>query len=262
MNHDPDLLEKLVIVRNECRMFGMRRALRHTLSFLLSQTRSDFDRRHGVATSGSVEPAAAGITDPISLENAINYEPTDEAVMRHILGYVATHFNPAELTFVDMGCGKGRALLMAARLPFIEAVGVEISASHCHWAVSNVARYRPAGEPWRTKIRICNSNATEFDFPNTDLLVYLFNPFRGPVLRAVLDRLAEFQRRTERKVHLLLCSPRSEDQLLEHRAYRREHEFRVIAVTHCWSLWRCNGTLGPGVNHGTPLSPVPGPTAA
>jgi SAM-dependent methyltransferase len=251
MNHNPNAREKLVIFLNECEMFGVRRALRHSLSYLLSQTRSDFDRKYGVSTSGSVEPSEAEISDPVSLDNAINYEPTDEAVMRHILRYVATHFDPAQLTFVDLGCGRGRALLMAADLPFLEVIGVEISASHCRIAQQNVTAYRAArgsngkrahanGRSARkSTIVVCHENATEFEFPNTDLLVYLFNPFRGPVLRSVLERLAAFQAATRRRVHLILCSPRTEDLLLAHPAFRKQYEFQVIATAYSWSLWSC-----------------------
>jgi SAM-dependent methyltransferase len=251
MIHNPNTRETLAILLNDYEMFGLRWTLRNALVYLLKRPRDDFDRKYGVSTSGNVEPSDTEIPNVTALDNAITYEPTQEAVMRHILRYVATHFNPAALTFVDLGCGKGRALLMAAELPFIEVVGVEISASHCRMAERNAAaagapatlkRVR-ARLPKRTNIVVRQADATQFEFPRTDLLVYLFNPFRGPVFRSVLDRLAAFQASTQRSVHVILCSPRCEGLLESHPAFDKQYEFQVIATGYSWNLWRCRGEL-------------------
>src|SRR6516225_8353137 len=43
-------------------------------------------------------------------------------------------------TFVDIGCGKGRALMVASAFPFRRLVGVEISPELCEIARANTAR--------------------------------------------------------------------------------------------------------------------------
>jgi SAM-dependent methyltransferase len=250
MIHNPNTRDKLAILMNDCEMFGVRRTLRNAVAYLLSLPYDDFDRKYGFITSGNVEPSETEIADPTTLDNAVTYEPIQEAVMRHMLRYVAAHLNPATLTFVDLGSGKGRALLMAAELPFLEVVGVEISAAHCRVAELNVAAHE-AGRTGRAKARLSKAtnivvrhgDVTQFDFPDTDLLVYLFNPFRGPVFRSVLDRLAAHQARTRRSVHLILSSPRCEGLLRSHPAFECAYEFQVIATGYSWNLWRCRGEL-------------------
>src|SRR4051794_29105807 len=63
-----------------------------------------FDERHGTDTAGSVEPEHLGILDDTAREQAILYLPSPLRVTRWMLDNVGVE--PAERTFVDLGCGK------------------------------------------------------------------------------------------------------------------------------------------------------------
>jgi hypothetical protein len=133
-------------------MFGLRQTVIDALVHLLRQRPDRFDRDHGVSTrltGGTVLPLEGGIGDPTSLENGHGYKPTDALVMRNILRFIESQFSVSELSFVDLGCGRGRALLMASELPFREVIGVELDPAHCVVARQNVEAYRvkPA-RPW------------------------------------------------------------------------------------------------------------------
>jgi SAM-dependent methyltransferase len=95
-----------------------------------------------------------------------------------------------EYTFVDLGCGKGRAVLLASELGFREAVGVELNAGLAEIARENAVRWTAAGKA-RSPIRIECRDATEVEWPSGPCLVYLYNPFAEPVMRAVVERLRE-----------------------------------------------------------------------
>src|SRR5262245_51218114 len=111
MPSDPATPHKLGIVRNNLRMFGLLRTLVDILGYLFTPPPRDrFDRAYGVRTAGNVDAAAAGVTDPTALADAIRYVPISEPVMRHVLATTARMADPASLSFVDLGCGKGRAL--------------------------------------------------------------------------------------------------------------------------------------------------------
>src|SRR5882762_6389090 len=101
---------KLAIVRNNLRMFGILRTLIDILGYLFTgPPRDRFDRTYRVLTAGNVELTAAGVTDPAALADAIRYVPISEQVMRHVLTHATRTADPAEVAFVDLGCGKGRA---------------------------------------------------------------------------------------------------------------------------------------------------------
>ena len=94
----------------------------------------------------------------------------------------------AEYAFVDLGCGKGRAVLLAAELGFRECLGVELDPGLAATAQRNLAAWLSAGRGG-CPVRIVKADAIEAELPELPLLIYLYNPFRGAVVRRLLARL-------------------------------------------------------------------------
>lgn len=116
MQYDPDTNEKFKIVMNTYRVFGFWETLKEIILYLLSQKPSDdFDKKYGVMTSGVTESSEAGIVDETARSLAVGYVPTREVVIRHILDNTTQGLDLKEYSFVDLGCGKGRALIVAAQ---------------------------------------------------------------------------------------------------------------------------------------------------
>ncbi len=105
-------------------------------------------------------------------------------------------------TFVDLGCGKGRAMLLASERPFREVLGVELNAGLAAIAEENARAFRGTGLP-QTELRVVCRDATEVVYPAGSLLVFIYNSFGVPVVRAVLDGLTSHVRATGARVDLL-----------------------------------------------------------
>jgi SAM-dependent methyltransferase len=89
--------------------------------------------------------------------------------------------------FLDVGSGKGRALLIAAaRYPFGRVIGVEMSEALHQAAVENVRRYR--GGSLRP-IELVNGDALDYDVPQDVTVVFLNNPFSGSVFEGFMSNL-------------------------------------------------------------------------
>src|SRR6202035_689809 len=67
-------------------------------------------------------------------------------------------------TFVDLGSGKGRALLLASRFLFRRIVGVEIAPELSEVAAANIQRFVA---PWQMcrEIEAHTGDAAEFIYP-------------------------------------------------------------------------------------------------
>jgi SAM-dependent methyltransferase len=94
----------------------------------------------------------------------------------------------AEMTFVDLGAGMGRAVLLASALGFKAAIGVELHPTLAGIARKNASLWRSAGRELGP-IRIIGGDATGFALPAGPVLVFLFNPFGAPVMRKLLKNL-------------------------------------------------------------------------
>jgi SAM-dependent methyltransferase len=94
-----------------------------------------------------------------------------------------------ETTFVDVGAGMGRAMLLAAEMPFRAVIGVELNPTLIRIARRNLAVWRKT-ERARAPMRLVCGDAAELVFPGEPCLAFLFNPFGGAVLRRFLKAVA------------------------------------------------------------------------
>ncbi len=184
-----------------------------------------FDADLGVATEaliflGDLDPEAIGP----NIVHATHYEPTPVGDFEPLLRLVP--FALEGTAFVDLGAGMGRTLLMAARLPFRQAIGVEISPALCAIARDNLTS-APRTDFRCRDLRIVQADAAGYRFPRGDLVVYLFNPFDGAVLAHVLDRLA---RDVTREVALVYHTPVERAVIEAHPAFELAGEDAVGAV--------------------------------
>lgn len=88
-------------------------------------------------------------------------------------------------TFIDLGAGMGRAVMLAAEFPFRAVTGVELHPTLARIGRRNFAQWRSAGRS-RAPMRMVERDAADFPLPPGPCVVFLFNPFAAPVLRRVL----------------------------------------------------------------------------
>jgi SAM-dependent methyltransferase len=91
-------------------------------------------------------------------------------------------------TFIDFGCGKGRAALLASELPFRQVIGVELNPALAEIARANAAIWTAAGKA-KSSIQIRCGDALELPWPEGPCLVYLYNPFGEQVMRRLTEKM-------------------------------------------------------------------------
>ena len=94
-----------------------------------------------------------------------------------------------EYSFVDLGCGKGRALMLASTYSFAGVSGVELNGTLAKTARKNM-RIWQAANPNAASIRVRHGDASRYTFPDGPCLLYMFHPFGRPVMNLVLHNLA------------------------------------------------------------------------
>lgn len=155
-----------------------------------------FDRLHGTDTGGLLSGLELGVSS-LSAAYITIYLGVPPSTLRAFLSELPVGYE--DYSFVDIGCGKGRALLVAAEFPFRRLVGVEIASALCDVARANVA----LKQSWQERISIVNQDATRFVLPEGPLLLYLYHPFLAPILRRFLKNLQRAVRGSRRPVFLV-----------------------------------------------------------
>lgn len=161
-----------------------------------------FDRANRTDTSGVVGSGALPEHEPARMY-AVSYAGCQPSVLRAALALLP----PAgDFTFLDLGCGKGRALLVASERPFKDVVGVELSVPLAKIARSNATRVARA-HPQRTAIRVATGDASDFPLPDGDLVIFLYNPFGPELVARVAAQVEAALRVGGRRIFVVYCTP-------------------------------------------------------
>jgi SAM-dependent methyltransferase len=180
-----------------------RRLLRRPVVSEPRLVKYSFDTRYGVHTSGLVNGSAES--------DQYAYYGINPSVFRGACRrWMDTLDYPAQVerySFVDLGSGLGRALLLASELPFREVIGVEVSPELVAGARNNIETWIAGGHA-RAPIRLQQQDARDFDFPRAPLLVFLYNPFGECTLLEVLARLSSLCQLSSGTIDILYCYPK------------------------------------------------------
>lgn len=192
-----------------------------------------FDRKYGVDTCG-ISPLAELTIDSPNKEHGAPYQPTRVLPLRKLFP-VLRPLVPADSVFVDLGCGKGRVLLLAAQHGFREVRGLEFARELCQIAQRNWATFE-AKTATRTKCHIIQTDVTAYTIQPEENVFFLFNPFDEIILGKVLLNLAASLRAAPRKVVVLFYfpSPACREVIARHPELLLVREQR---------FWGCNFAL-------------------
>jgi SAM-dependent methyltransferase len=111
-------------------------------------------------------------------------------------------------TVLDIGCGKGGAMLTLAAWPFSRVDGVEISPNLARVARQNLKRFGIS------QARVFCCDAADFRDLDDYNYVYMYNPFPETVMRQVVENLQRSLELRPRKLTLIYKNPIFESTLL------------------------------------------------
>jgi hypothetical protein len=163
-----------------------------------------FDAEFGTDTSGLI--AAEDLVDSRRKRNIYNtgFYATAPSLFHQALGRLEIDFE--RFTFVDLGAGKGRVLLLASDYPFQQVLGVEFIPELTAIATRNISVYQPPARRCQD-VQCILSDVRDFVFPPVPLVIFMWHPFVGPVFERVMANLEDSLRRDPREVHVVYLKP-------------------------------------------------------
>jgi len=169
-----------------------------------------FDAAHGIDTAAEVDLQMAGLTRAQADRGNTVYRVFWEANFAAILDDL--NVDHGEFTFIDIGSGKGKLLLLASHYPFRRIVGVELAPLLHEIAIRNIDIYRPPR-------RQCNDissvlgDALEYELPDGPLICLMVNPFDRTTVGRVIRRIADRIRTSPEPVLVIYANMRRIDEI-------------------------------------------------
>ncbi len=164
---------------------------------------AEFDRRFAVNTSGKVDLQDLNINSP-NLSYGVSYESTPPEIFKRMVDSLPIKHE--EFSFVDVGSGKGKVLLMASELPFKKIIGIEFSSELHRIAQQNVSAYQSPNQRCKTFECIC-VDASECPIPSDPLVFFFYHPFDDKVMRRVLTNIESSLKDHPRRMFILYYNP-------------------------------------------------------
>lgn len=157
-----------------------------------------FDRRF------SLETAGVTMLQDLHFGRGFNgYAPTPRSRFFHMLRQVPVEH--PQFTFIDFGCGKGKAILLAATLPFRRIIGVELSAELLQVAARNLERSENLRHG--TGVELVCADVRDFHLPSEPAVCYFYDPFEADILQPVLENIRTSLAETPRTLYVIYFVP-------------------------------------------------------
>jgi SAM-dependent methyltransferase len=194
---------KRMVVHHLARPGHLPRLVWKNLTWPLSPMAAEirFDRALGIDTAGIIAPEHLDFA-PERTKSSAPYQASPARITRHVVRQIASRLPGA--TFIDVGSGKGRVVIIAAEYGFSKVIGIELSPQLCAIAVENIAKHG-SRRPIMAPITMLNMDATEFQIPPCPCVFFFFSPFSEAVMREVVVKLVHSLEQKPRKVFIIYC---------------------------------------------------------
>ena len=139
------------------------------------------------------------------VDDGSTYATTSHSKLRKMVRYLDLN---ADDTFVDLGCGAGRAVFVAAKQRIKKAIGVEIRKELVDAVRMNLKKAKSN----RTPIEIVDSDAAVFE-AKEGTVFFMFNPFGKRTMEKVIKNIRQSLLTNPRKIRIAYYCPAYKDLL-------------------------------------------------
>ncbi len=178
--------------------FYLKMHMRYQISIELGKR---WDRKHNVNTRGQID------LDQVDVVGANKTEGHPiVSISPRTFSFLARHFPKTceNYTFIDIGSGKGRSLLMAQKYGFEKIIGVEFAEAVCLIAKDNIQRFRH-GKGRVSSCHVVHLDATQYEYPYENLVLYFNNPFSPNVWEKIIPIIEASLQEKPRKIILIMA---------------------------------------------------------
>ncbi len=167
------------------------------------------EKKYGLDTTGADELASVKKRG-IDISHATIYMPASYDLMEELFNKLK---GKRLQHFTDIGCGKGRAMGVAAHYNFTSVTGIDFSDELYNNAKQNMESIQ-ARFPLLT-CELVKGDALYYTIPADTDCIFLFNPFDETIMRGVIKNIELQRLKTAREVFIIYINPMHKNVFFE-----------------------------------------------
>ena len=167
------------------------------------------EKKYGITTTGADELKSLE-QKGIEIDHATIYMPVSYGILEDIFEQLKINQHSH---FLDIGCGKGRAMCVAASKGFSKVSGIDFSKEFCLAAEKNLSITKQKN--FQLQYKVINNDAFYFEIPDDVDFIFMFNPFDETIMDAVAENILESFEIAPRTITLIYANPLYKQELLE-----------------------------------------------
>jgi SAM-dependent methyltransferase len=168
------------------------------------------DRHYRIRTTG--EDELKGLEKSgIDISHATLYMPSSYNVLEKLMKEITKY--PSNKTFLDIGCGKGRAMVVAAEYGFTRIKGIDFSKEFCDYAGEVTKAYHSRNPS--AEFTVIHAEASSYAIDPDITTIFLFNPFDEIITARLVENIQTSQSRNPRTIRVLYVNPIHKSSFLE-----------------------------------------------
>ncbi len=165
------------------------------------------ERKYHIKTTGADELKKLE-KKGIDIEHATIYMPVSYSILEDLfeqIQYKTIHH------FLDIGCGKGRALCVAAHYGCRQVTGIDISKEFCEQALANLSKTKQ--QLPKLEYTVLHNDAFYYEIPIDVDTIFLFNPFDAVIMSGVAENIIISYEKNPRDITVLYANPLCKEEL-------------------------------------------------
>ena len=167
------------------------------------------EKKYNINTTGADELKKLS-KKGIDISHATIYMPVSYLLLEDIFKQLSS---TSKKHFLDIGCGKGRAVCVAAHQGYTKITGIDFSKQLCEDALANLQNTKK--EFPSIQYEIITKDAINFEIPTDVDCIFLFNPFDVVIMTAVVSNIMESVKEYPREIIVAYANPLYQDIFLE-----------------------------------------------
>jgi SAM-dependent methyltransferase len=188
------------------------------------------EKKYGIRTTGSDELKKMEVAG-VDISHATVYMPANYLLLEEIFSKLPCG---QRKHFLDIGCGKGRALCVAAHNGFHKITGIDFSNEFCTSAGKNLEHTKKIFPS--LNFSIINTDAARAKIPADTDCIFFFNPFDGFIMGKVAKNILGSYKKNPRDIYIIYLNPLYKKELLQigfkEIYYTRKMKYMEAVILH------------------------------